>query len=233
MGQRLQPLVTGEIYHVYNRGAHKADIFYNDSDRERFLALLLVANCNQPVHLENLLKKYRGSTFIRLFEEEVPKLGERLVDVLAYCLMPNHFHLVVRQLVDGGITSFMRKVATAHVMAHNARHEHSGTLYQGKFKSRHVDSDEYLRWLFSYVHLNPLDLIEPRWKEGGFRATRQARLFLEHYRWSSLPDFQLRKRPERNILSGDIRRAADFTDMLRIVRDDNYKGRTFISRVFV
>src|SRR3989344_2030506 len=90
-----------------------------------------------------------------------------LVSVLAYCLMPNHFHLVLRQKNQDGITLFMRKLATAYAMYFNTKYDHSGVLFQCRYKSKHVNTDAYLRWIFSYVHLNPLEIIQPEWKERG------------------------------------------------------------------
>ncbi len=222
--QRSTSLVTGETYHVFNRGAHKRSIFYTDGERERFLALLLVANQTTPVHLANLLTKYKGPSFIKLFTEEAPESGERIVDILGYCLMPNHIHMVLRQRVDDGITTFMRKVGTAYSMYFNAKHGHGGTLWQGRFKSLHVSDDEYLGWLIQYVHLNPLDLIEPKWKEGGVSSRARAEKFIRSYRWSSYNDYAIRTRPESNLLSKERYDDIDFSEALALVTENIKDG---------
>ena len=161
---RRVPLVEGEIYHVYNRGAHKRDIFTTDWDYQRFQVLLYLSNTKDPINLRDLFEKHKGRSFGGMFSEVV---DGSLVSVLAYCLMPNHFHLVLRQKNQDGITLFMRKLATAYAMYFNTKYDHSGVLFQGRYKSKHVNTDAYLRWIFSYVHLNPLEIIQPEWKERG------------------------------------------------------------------
>ena len=218
--QRLVPLITGEAYHVFNRGAHKSVIFKGYGEYERFQALLLVCNRKESTHLANLLTKYKGPSFIKLFDEEVVGEDERLVEVLSYCLMPNHFHLVVRQKVEDGITTFMRKVGTAYSMYFNAKHEHSGTLFQGRFKSVHVDNDAHYKWLFQYVHLNPVELFEPKWKENGVKNAPGAERFLARYHWSSHYDYVVGERPQRSILSKDsVIGAIDFQDAVAYIRE--------------
>ena len=219
--QRAVPFHTDEIYHIFNRGAHKEKIFRDDRGRQRFQALLLICNRRDPVHLGNLLTKYKGPSFIKLFSEQVPKERDRLVDVLAYCLMPNHFHIVMRQRRAGGITTLMRKVGTAYSMYFNAKHDHSGTLLQGRFKSEHIDTERYLRWIFQYVHLNPLDIFESKWREVGLKDTKGAEHFIANYRWSSHLDYSALERSEQSILTmDDVYDKLDFNDALQFIRED-------------
>ena len=199
-------LAAGETYHVYNRGAHKQAIFTSDSDYTRFSLLLYLSNAKESVHLSNLLPKYQGRSSVEMFQSETSE--KSLVDVLAYCLMPNHFHLVLQQKTDDGITKFMRKVATGYSMYFNTKYEHSGVLFQGRFKSSHIDSEAYHRYIFSYVHLNPIGLVEPAWEERGIRAPEKVRKFLRGYPHSSFYDYSVGKRPEMAILALD--KAPDF-----------------------
>ena len=194
------------MYHVYNRGAHKSEIFRDSANYDRLLLLLYFSNGSKPLNLRNMLKKYKGLTFAHVLELE--GRGMPLVDVYAYSLMPNHFHLVLRQKADGGISAFMQRVCTAYSMYFNLRHQHSGTLFQGRFKSSHIDTEAYFRWIFAYVHLNPLELTEPDWKDGRVRNPNAARKFLAEYRWGSYFDYSLGERPERAILAYD--EAPDF-----------------------
>ncbi len=199
---RKVPFLEGEIYHVYNRGAHKADIFLSNHDYFRFKILLFLANSSEGLRMENILRKYKNEQgrSLLIFREEKPDQG--LVDVLAYALMPNHFHLIVRQKTENGISHFMKKVGTAYSMYFNTLYEHSGTVFQGRFKSKHVDTNEYLRWLFAYVALNPLDVWLPGWKERGVAEPHKVYEFLQGYQHASFPDMQPRaNRPERTILS--------------------------------
>jgi putative transposase len=192
---RAFSFAPGEFYHLYNRGTEKRNIFVARSDRERFLSLLYFANQNGPV-----VMKLQGRTLSETTEQ---KPGAPLVDIAAYCLMPNHFHLLVREIADDGISKFMQKLTTGYTMYFNKRHERSGVLFQGKFKATHVADDRYLRYLISYIHLNPVKLIEPKWKETGIIDKAGAKKYLDAYPYSSYPDYSDTKRPERMILSQD------------------------------
>jgi len=101
---RKTALAVGETYHVYNRGAHKQSIFTSEGDYQRFLLLLHLCNQLGPLDFRRLLSKYKGRSFADIFEEE--KNEQSLVEILAYSLMPNHFHVVLRQKDEGGITTF-------------------------------------------------------------------------------------------------------------------------------
>ena len=192
MGTRA-PLAPQEFYHVYNRGTEKRTIFTSKKEYERFIALLYVSNSNTPIHLSN----HQGSTLPELLEIA---RGEPLVDIVAYCLMPNHFHLLLRQHLDGGISSFMQKLSTGYTMYFNLLHDRSGALFQGKFKSSRASDDNYLKYLTAYNHLNPLKLFDPNWKERKTFSKKGAWEHLEHYRHSSCPDYLGVTRPENKIL---------------------------------
>lgn len=169
----------GEYYHIYNRGADKRDIFLTNADRGRFQRMLHVANNTKPV----VYKTIQG----RSLEEIV--VENRLVAVGAYCLMPNHFHLLLKEIVEGGITAFMSKLSTGYSMYFNTVNKRSGVLFQGRFKAEHVDRDEYLKYLYAYIHLNPVKLIEPDWKETGIKNRDRAERYLREYPYSSYADY--------------------------------------------
>ena len=124
-----------------------------------------------------------------------------LVDIGAYCLMPNHFHLLVREKNEGGIQKFMLKLLTAYSMYFNKKNERSGSLFENRFRALHVDDDDYLRYLLAYIHLNPIKLIDPHWKENGIRNTREAKQYLAGYQHSSYLDYTEGERYERAILN--------------------------------
>ncbi len=130
--------------------------------------------------------------------------GDQLVSIGAYCLMPNHFHLLVREIKENGITIFMKKLLTAYSMYFNIKHKRTGGLFQGVFKSRFVDRDEYLKYLFSYIHLNPIKLIQPNWKENGINNLSVAKAFLQDYKYSSYLDYLDTSRPQKSILSQGV-----------------------------
>lgn len=182
-----------EFYHIYNRGTEKRNIFMSRSDRDRFLALLYFANQDGPADL-----KLQGSTLLGIVEK---RTGAPIVEIVAYCLMPNHFHLLARELEEGGISKFMQKLTTGYTMYFNKKHERNGSLFQGRFKATHVSDDRYLRYLISYIHLNPVKLIEPKWKETGITNKVRAERYLEEYPQSSYLDYLGKERPEGMILS--------------------------------
>ena len=189
---RTFAFAPGEFYHLYNRGTEKRNIFTSRADRDRFLALLYLANQDEPVDL-----KLQGRTLLEIAK----KTGAPLVEIVAYCLMPNHFHLLIRELEEGGISKFMQKIMTGYTMYFNKWHGRSGSLFQGKFKATYVVNDRYLRYLISYIHLNPIKLIEPKWKEIGITDKTRAEKYLETYTYSSYLDYLDKKRLEKMILS--------------------------------
>lgn len=189
-------LSVGEFYHLYNRGSDKRTVFLDAKDHERFIALLYLANSTTPVHISN----YQGLTLMELFSI---KRGEPLVDIGAYCLMPNHFHLLVREKTENGISTFMQKVMTGYTMYFNKKYERTGALFSGTFKARHVDDDEYLRYLFAYIHLNPVKIIDPTWKENGISDRTKAERHLNDYGYSSYLDYRAGGRREGVILNKD------------------------------
>lgn len=162
-------------------------------DRDRFLALLYFANQDGPADL-----KLQGRTLSDVIAQRV---GTPLVEIVAYCLMPNHFHLLIHEREEGGTSKFMQKVTTGYTMYFNKCHERSGSLFQGKFKATHVADDGYLRYLISYIHLNPIKLIEPKWKETGILDKSRAERYLELYSQSSYLDYVGKRRRERMILT--------------------------------
>jgi len=193
---RTFSFAPGEFYHIYNRGTEKRNIFTSRSDRDRFLALLYLANQSDPTDL-----KLQGRTLLEIVEQ---RTGAPLVEIVVYCLMPNHFHLLLRELAEGGISKFMQKLTTGYTMYFNKWHERSGALFQGKFKATHVADDRYLRYLISYIHLNPIKLIEPKWKETGISDKTRAEQYLETYTSSSYLDYLEKERPEGMILTREV-----------------------------
>jgi len=188
---------VGESYHVYNRGNNKRDIFLDDFDRERFLRLLYAANGEKPVHLQNELTKDIKQPF------KVDK-GNTLVEIAAYCLMFNHYHLLLHEKTKKGISRFMQKLGTAYCMYFNKRHKKSGTPFEGTYKARHSKDDAHLEHLFIYIHTNPIEHIEPEWKKEGVKNFQEVQKYLENYKYSSYYDYIVKDRPETVIINKDI-----------------------------
>ena len=186
-----------EFYHIYNRGTDKRSIFSNRTDYERFLTLLYLSNNKKSVQLHNQPK----TTFVERISTERSDL---IVDIGAYCLMPNHFHLLIKEKIENGISNFMQKLTTGYTMYFNKRNERTGALFQGRFKATHAKEDRYLKYLISYIHLNPIKTIEPEWKENGIKDKEKAKNFLKQYRYSSYLDYCGKSRLEEKIINKKI-----------------------------
>ncbi len=170
------------LYHIYNRGVEKRKIFLEDKDYFRFIHDLFEFNDIAPAGKFSTKRTIGGST-------SDSKKRKLIVEILAFCLMPNHFHLLLRQISDNGIVKFMQKLGTGYTMYFNQKYKRTGVLSQGKFKSILVNNEKHFFYLPYYIHLNPLDLIMPQWKEKGIKNWKEAKKFLEFYRWSSHLDY--------------------------------------------
>ncbi|HEY4515438.1 MAG TPA: transposase [Candidatus Paceibacterota bacterium] len=189
---RKTQFAPGEFYHVYNRGVDRRVLFTSEADYNRFLQLLYLANSDRAIVFEDI--ELRGIYKLQRVE--------KYVDIGGYCLMSNHFHILLRELTEGGTTRFMHKLSTAYTMYFNKKYERTGVLLQGPFKAKHANQDEYLKHLLTYIHMNPLDIIHPGWKHNGVKNTKSASKFLKEYRYSSLADYvEPKSRPQHAILS--------------------------------
>lgn len=193
-----------EFYHLYNRGTDKRTIFPTLSDYERFVVLLYLCNGKTPIVFREIPEE-DFFTFAR---------GEALVDIGAYCLLPNHFHLLLREKIEGGISVFMRKLLTAYSMYFNKKNERTGNLFEGTYKARHADTDNYLKYLFSYIHLNPAKKVDANWKTN--MRTNPGKIFdyINRYPYSSFLDYRGQARKEGAILN-----KAAFPDYFESKRD--------------
>ncbi|MEK7116549.1 MAG: transposase [Patescibacteria group bacterium] len=198
MANRIEPLVVGEYYHIYNRGNTKQNIFTDDKDRDRFAKLLYLCNS-----LENI--KFKEYIVDRKIDAWDFDKGEPIVSIGAWVLMPNHFHIYItpnkESAIENQISFFIKKLCTAYSMYFNKKHKRTGKLFEGHFKSAHIDSDRYAKYIFSYIHLNPIKLIDPLWKDGGLQHIKNATVFLDKYKWSSYQDYRNKKRSEIKIIS--------------------------------
>jgi len=192
MSYRATPFVSNEYYHIYNRGVNKMEIFSNEYDYNRFLKLLYSIN-------SKTLKKF-SDIETRPGKAWEYERGETLVDIGSFCLMPNHFHLIVKEKIEGGITIFVHRLLTSYSTYFNIKYKHSGAVFQGKFKAEHISNDRYFKYLFSYVHLNPVKLVQSDWKESGIKNINNVLEYLLKYRYSSYLDFLGENRDESKIL---------------------------------
>lgn len=179
--------VNDGIYHVVTRGVEKRQIFMNESDYYRAIFSLYEFNDKNPTVIRDrrrtrLYAKKTG-------KENFSSARELLVEILAFCLMPNHLHLLLRQLESGGISNFMKKFGAGYAAYFNKRHDRVGHLFQGRFRAVSVDSIRQLKNTFVYINVNPTELVEVGWKEKGIREPEKVVKFLENYKWSSYSDY--------------------------------------------
>ncbi len=152
MATRKTVFAVGETYHVFNRGVDKRDIFMDRFDSERFLRSMIAFNIKEPVKSLFLAELLEANSAVKPPSGDVP--NEPLVEIVAYCLNPNHFHLILRQVSDGGISEFMKRLSGGYTWYFNNKYDRTGSLFQGTFRSVHVDVNEYLLHLSVYVNMN-------------------------------------------------------------------------------
>lgn len=203
MSIRKTNLVCNEFYHIYNRGNGKSVIFLDDEDYDRFIKLLYIANSELKFKFRNEIVRNQIDSFD--FER-----GDTLVNILGWVLMPNHFHIIlISHRLDlcekyNPITEFMRKISTSYSMYFNKKYGRTGSLFEGNFKSSHINEENYFNYIFSYVHLNPIKLIQKDWKQVGIKDKNKATLFLKNYKYSSFPDYFLNERKQGKIINKGI-----------------------------
>ena len=193
MALRRTPFAPGEWYHCFSRGVEKRITFEAPRDYERFIQLLYLCNSLEPVRRDNFKQKSNSEMY-------ETKRATSLVAIGAYCCMPNHFHLLLQEKAEGGISKFMHKVGTAYTMYFNIKNERIGGLFVKPFRSKHVSENLYFAQVAQYIHLNPIELFQPGWKSGAVVDLTRTEQQLREYSYSSLPDYIGDQRPERAIL---------------------------------
>lgn len=146
MPSRIIPFINGEYYHVLNRGVAQMPVFNNTVDYRRFIKTMLYYRIENP--------KPRFSYFSPL--NKLLNVNKKIVEIICYCLMPNHFHFLLRQIRNKGITEFISKLSNSYTKYFNIKNKRIGPLFQGEFKAIHIETNEQLLHLSRYIHLNPL-----------------------------------------------------------------------------
>jgi putative transposase len=189
---RKEIIAPGEHYHIFNRGNNKQDIFLDNRDRARFLFLLIYLQ--SPIVFQNIGRQVTYFVKNRAFnisdEEILEILKEKYVELINFALMPNHFHITVHELKEGGIAQYMQRVLCAFTKYFNTRYEKTGHLFQGPYKAVRIEDNDQLLYLSTYIHRNPREL--KKWKNK------------EHeYEWSSYSDY-LKENRWGQLLNTDI-----------------------------
>jgi putative transposase len=141
MSRRTHVFAEYEYYHCYNRGTDKRRIFMSKKDQDYFIKSLFLYNTITPKQK------------LRLYSEDTSN-DEPLVEIEAFCLLPNHYHIVLREISESGISKLMQRLSIGYTMYFNARHKRNGVLFQGPFKSKHIETDQDLRTVTGYVFYN-------------------------------------------------------------------------------
>lgn len=176
-----------ELYHLLNRGVEKRDIFMEERDYLRFVHDLWEFNDLDPTsHAIHTFKHLdlRNPNFPK-------KVRIRIVDIHGWCLMKNHYHLLISEIVEGGITKFLRKLNIGYANYFNEKYSREGSLFQGRTKKILVKSDAHFLHILNYIHFNPLDYVNGarEWRTQLIQNSRDAMQHLDTYRWSSFQDY--------------------------------------------
>lgn len=179
---------NGEIYHIVIRAIDGLNLFHDKGDFLRMIRSLFEFNNSNHIISTFRVRYHRNKP-----NETLPgnvSLDKRklLVEIMAFCLMPNHVHLLVRQLRDDGVSKFMKKFG-GYANFYNRKYNRKGHLFQDRYQAVHIKTDRQLMTAFVYIHTNPVAIIYPGWKERGIKNVRKAMKFLEGYRWSSFLDY--------------------------------------------
>jgi len=175
-----------KYYHVYNRGVEKRNIFLDNADYFRFILGIEGFNNTEP-----LFNLHRFKENIK--DISLKKKKEPIVKIVCYSLMPNHYHILLEEIKENGLSKFMQKVGVGYTKYFNKRYERTGVLFQSGFKSKAITTDEYLIHLSRYIHLNALSLVQVNWLKNGVMNKRRVIKFLKEYKWHSLPYWDTNK----------------------------------------
>jgi len=194
MPYRKEKFENGNIVHVILRGVDGNKLFKDINDYYRGIFSIYEFNNLNPVSIkkrrEGRLRFKQGRGRTSAFADDIDK-RERMVDVLCFCFMPNHVHLLIKQIKDNGITEFMRKFGTGYGGYMIRKYNRKGHVFQSNFEAVKIKTEEQLRIVFAYIHTNPISLIYGKWKEIRVKKEYFNKIFkfLKNYKWSSYSDY--------------------------------------------
>ena len=187
MPRKPRNLEVGKMYHVMNRGVERRKIYLKNQDYYRFiLGLEFFNRADILTKLWELIAQvgHKDSITARLLRER-QLASNPLAELRAFALMPNHFHLIVREIQEGGIGELMKRLG-GYSTYFNSQHDRVGSLFQSRYKSVEITSTEQMIATFVYVHTNPVELVEKGWKDFDVKDAKKA---INGYRWSSYHDY--------------------------------------------
>ena len=196
MPYRQAQFVNGEICHIVIRGIDDNLLFKDINDYYRGIFSIYEFNNANSVSIKERRKRIEFAKKIAREKQTrgrasvlLPDVRKRLVDIFCFSFMPNHIHLLLRQIKDGGITQFMSKLGTGYGGYFNRKYGRKGYVFQNRFVAVHIKNDNQLKTVFVYIHTNGISIIEPKWKEIGIKNPEEVIEFLEDFKWSSYPDY--------------------------------------------
>ncbi len=204
---RPHNFIQGEFYHIYAHSIGDLEIFRNERDYQRFLTLLFSANGTKAIPR---LDRYVDPNLVWDIANNKIDLGKTLVDIVCFCLMPTHFHLLLGERGNANISKYLHRVLVSHSKYFNLKYERRGHLFENKFNSKHINDNEYLLILSSYIHKNSKDI--PSWKDKE-----------EKYPWSSYQDFASENRWQhllkKNIIEDQFKNPQEYKNFV----EEHYK----------
>jgi putative transposase len=199
---RPHNFIQGEFYHIYAHGIGDLEIFRNERDYQRFLTLLFSANGTKTIPR---LDRSIDLNLVWDIANDKIDLGKKIVDIVCFCLMPTHFHLLLGERGNANISKYLHRILVSHSKYFNLKYERRGHLFENKFNSKHIDNNEYLLVLSSYIHKNSKDV--PFWKNKE-----------EKYPWSSYQDFISENRwqrlLEKNIIEDQFKNPQEYKNFV-------------------
>lgn len=165
---------VGQYYHVYSRGVNRCNTYSEEVDYYRFKEMLELCNTQEKINFRETVKYKKENS------------GPKIVIILCYCLMPNHFHMIIQEITDGGISLFLQKVLSGYVAYFNKKYNRTGALFGSRFKNKIIDNDIYFNHLITYIKNNPVKLINSNYKsedvlDGSYVLTKKEQDFAKKY----------------------------------------------------
>ena len=197
-------LAPGEHYHVCNRGVNKGIIFHDNGDYNRFLFLILYFQ--SPINFPQVGRSVDEFVKHSVLDNAGEIIEKRTVELVAFCIMPNHFHLIIKSLDDESISAYMHRVLNAYAKYYNTKYKKSGHVFQGPYRAVHIIDDRQLLHTSAYVHRNPREI--SRWFKNE-----------DKYQWSSYQDFIGENRFDSllmpDIVVGQFRNKAEYYEFVK------------------
>lgn len=226
---KIKSFAEGEYYHIYNRGVEKRDIFLSTNDYERALFCIFAFSAGDFHDRISRVSQHDQHSMLttltnHAYLEKVASL-DPLVRIICFCLMRNHFHLLLEERSENGISRYMQRLGNSYTKYFNAKYKRSGHLFESSYRYVHIDNNEYLKYLSRYIHRNP---IEPAHK----RTSGNKKGHIKNYPWSSYQDYILKNRWSKllspSIITDQFSSAHEYEEFVEESFDDGVDKRYFL-----